>query len=185
VATAEDAVAQLQEYAALSAAEAPDLFNAVTTAAQQEAIDLIADDALVPASVADVRVARVARICAQLGRLRSPTEVAVVLRVPTTTARSTISRLRALYRGEVETWAKALIAAQVASVEDASSEALGERWRITFNDPSALDYSVEMLRREGMTRDIDVRKPQQTLTVPKRMRDRRGEMRDAREVLGV
>ena len=63
----------------LTVAEAAQVVDAVVTAAQQEAIDQIADDALVPASVADARVARIARICAHLGRLLSATEVEVVL----------------------------------------------------------------------------------------------------------
>jgi hypothetical protein len=178
-------VAQLQRYAALTEAQAAEVVDAVSAAAEGEAIDQIADDALVPASVADARVVRVARICGHLGRLVSPTEIEVILRVSRATARSTISRLRALYRSEVDGWIRQLVVSQVAQTDDVSSQAAGGHWRITFNDQMAIDYAVEILRREGMTRDIVANLQQQTLTVPKEMRDRQGNTRQPLEVLGI
>jgi len=116
-----DAIEQLQEYAALTEAEATALVDAVIAAAEEEAIDQIASDALIPASVADARVVRVARICAHIGRLLSPTEIAVILRVPPTTARSTTRRLRALYRSEIEGWIRQLVDHPASSFSYASS----------------------------------------------------------------
>jgi hypothetical protein len=180
-----DAVEQLRHYAALTEDEASALVDAVVAAAAGEAIDQIANDALIPASVADARVVRLARICAHLGRLLSPTEIEVVLRVPPSTARSTVRRLRALYRSEIEQWIRSLVTSQLAETEDASSELAGQRWRFTFNDPNAIEYAMEILRREGMTRDIAVNEQQQSLTVPKQMRDRQGNRRDSKGVLGL
>ena len=185
MATRDDAIRELQDYAGLTATEAGAVIEAVTAAAQEEAIDQIANDALVPASVADARVARVARICAHLGRLLSPTELEIILRVPRPTAQSTLNRLRAGYRGEVDAWMKKIVVDAQDSVEDASTEEAGERWRITFNDPIAIDYALELLRRQGMTRDLNANKTRQTLIVPKEMRDRQGNMRESRSVLGL
>ncbi len=180
-----DAIEQLREYAALTEAEATAVVDAVIAAAEEEAIDQIANDALIPASVADARVVRVARICAHIGRLLSPTEIEVILRIPPTTARSTTRRLRALYRSEIETWIKQLVISQLAETEDASTELAGDRWRFIFNDPTAIEYAAEILRREGMTRDIAINEQQQSLTVPKQMRDRQGNTRDSKQVLGL
>lgn len=185
MATRDDAISQLQQYAGLTVAEAAQVVDAVVTAAQQEAIDQIADDALVPASVADARVARIARICAHLGRLLSATEVEVVLRVPPQTAQSTLSRLRAGYRGEVGRWMKQIVRDAKADITDVSTPASGNLWRIAFNDPAAINYAVELLRQQGMTRAIVPDRAQQTLTVPELMRDRQGNMRKSLEVLGL
>jgi hypothetical protein len=185
VAPKTDAIAQLQEYAALTLAEATQLVDAVIAAAQDEAIAQIADDALVPASVADARVVRVARICTHLGRMLSPTEIEVILRVPRATSQSIIRRLRALYRSEVNGWIEQLVISQAEAPIDVSNEDTGERWEITFNDATAVGYAAEILRREGMTRDITINSQQQTLTVPKVMRDRQGNNRSSLDVLGI
>jgi hypothetical protein len=185
MATRDEAIGQLQLYAGLTAAEAGQVVEAVAVAAQEEAIDQIANDALVPASVADARVARIARICAHLGRLLSPTEVEVVLRVPPQTAQSTLNRLRAGYRGEVNGWMKQIVRDAKADIEDASTPASGNYWRIIFNDPIAISYAIELLRQQGMTRAIVADRAQQTLTVPEEMRDRQGNMRKSLEVLGL
>ena len=179
-----DAVGQLQAYAALTAAEAGAVVDAVIAAAQEEAIDQIANDVLVPASIADARVARLARICAHVGRLLSPTEVEVILRIAPQTAQSTLNRLRAGYRGEVGGWMKRIVVT-TASVVDASTQESPKRWRVTFSDPMAVDYALEFLRREGMTRDITANRTQQTLTMPQEMQDRQGNVRGSRAVLGL
>lgn len=185
MANRDEAIAQLQRYAALTAPEAGSVVDAVIAAAQEEAIEQIANDALVPASVADARVARIARICAHVGRLLSLTEVEVILRVPPQTARSTLNRLRAGYRGEVDGWIKRIVIDAKATIDDASTQESGKRWRITFNDSIAIDYAIELLRREGMTRDINANRSQQTLTMPQEMRDRQGHTRKSRDVLGL
>lgn len=185
MASQRDAIAQLEKYAALTAADAKSVVDAVVAAAQEEAVDQIANDALVPTSVADARVVRLARICGHLGRLLSQTEVEVLLRVPPSTARSTLNRLRAGYRQEAAEWATRIVTEQVESVVDATTQDAGPRWRITFNDPAAIDYAVAVLRREGMTRGIAVNMAKQTLILPQTMRDRQGKPRKSREVLGV
>jgi len=185
MATRTDAIAQLRRYAGLTDSEAGTVVDAVLAAVQEEALAQIAEDALVPASVADARVARLARVCAHAGRLLSPIEVEVILRVPAQTAQSTLRRLRAGYRGEVDGWIKQIVKDAKASVDDASTADAGKRWQINFSDPVAVDFAVELLRREGMTRDIGASKSQQTLTLPQEMHDRQGQARSTLEVLGL
>lgn len=47
------------------------------------------------------------------------TEVEVILRVPPQTARSTLNRLRAGYRGEVDGWIKRIVIDAKATIDDA------------------------------------------------------------------
>jgi hypothetical protein len=109
----------------------------------------------------------------------------VVLRVPPQTAQSTLNRLRAGYRGEVSRWMRQIVRDAKADVTNVSTPASGKLWRIDFNDPAAINYAIELLRQQGMTRGIVVDRAQQTLTVPELMRDRQGNMRKALEVLGL
>lgn len=181
----DDAVVQLQQYAALNEPDARAVVEAVLGAARDEALDQIVDDSLVPASVADARTARLARICSHLGRLLSPGEVEVILRVPPPTAQSTLNRLRAGYRHQVDGWIRNLVVQQAEPAQDVSTDTDPDRWLISFKDPTSLDYAVELLRRIGMTRGISVDRKQQTLTVPKLMRDRRGDQASPLDVLGL
>src|SRR5207248_3328783 len=69
MATVQEAIDQLRNYAALDEQQATALVDAVVDVARQEAVDAIADEQLVPTSVAARNVARVAAVCEKVGRL--------------------------------------------------------------------------------------------------------------------
>jgi hypothetical protein len=74
---------------------------------------------------------------------------------------------------------------QAEEPEDISTDDEPDRWRVVFNDPVVIDYAYDLLRREGMTRNIVRRRTEQALVFPTRVRDRHGEMRNVFEVSGV
>ena len=93
--TRDDAIEVLRSQAALTAKEAEALVDAVAQVAADEVLEQIAGEDPVTGTATERRAMRVARICEQLGRLLSPREVEVLLRVPPTTARTTLARVRA------------------------------------------------------------------------------------------
>lgn len=183
--TRDDAIAVLRDQAALTPAEAEAIVDAVAEVAAEDVLEQIAGGEPVTGTAAELRAIRVARICLHLGRLLSAREVEVLLRVPPPTARSTLGRVRAGWPSHTDAWIAALVTSQLDKVEDASTDEDGERWRIVFNDDAALDHAAERLRREGMSRNLSVTRSAQELLVPKQMRDRHGQLRDPRKVLGI
>jgi hypothetical protein len=183
--TRDDAIHVLQDQAALTPEEAATVVDAVAAVAAEDVFLEIAGEEPVTGTATERRAMRVARISDQLGRLLSQREVEVLLRVPGSTARSTLARVRAGWPAKVDGWIAAQIVSHLDRIEDASTQAEGKRWRIIFNDDAALSYAAERLRREGMTRDLLPTVTKQELLVPKQMRDRRGQLRDPRKVLGL
>ena len=185
MATRDEALEHLQRFAALTAPEANALLEAVVGAMGDEAIDAIADEQPLPTAVAEARAARVARISRRLGRLLRPLEIEVLLRVPRSTATGIVNRVRATYPQLVEDWTRQLVGEQAEEPEDISTDDEPDRWRVVFNDPVVIDYAYDLLRREGMTRNIVRRRTEQALVFPAQVRDRHGEMRNVFEVIGV
>jgi hypothetical protein len=185
MASRQQAIEHLKRYAALSNAEATVLIDAVVAAAGEEAIDAIAEETPAPTAIADVRAARLVRICTHAQRLLAPTEVEVLMRVPRATAVSLINRVRASYPQRVDDWARQLIVSQANVPKDVSTDDEPDRWRVTFNDPAVLGYAMDLLRREGMTRDVVPNRAGQSLTFPRSMRDRHGTTRNLLDVLGI
>jgi hypothetical protein len=185
MATRDEAVQYLRNFAALTEDEATMLVDAVIAAAGDEAIDGIAEQAPPPTTLADARAAKVVRICGHLGRLVRPVEAGVLLRVPISTATSVINRVRATYPQLVEPWTQQLIADQANRPEDISTDDLPDRWRVAFNDPAVLDYAYDLLRRRGMTRGVLRRRPEQALEFPRLVRDRHGDEQDVSAILGI
>lgn len=183
--TRDDAIEVLRSQAALTAQEAEALIDAVAQVAADEVLEQIAGEEPPTGTAAELRAIRVARICGRLGRMLSARELEVLLRVPPATARSTLARVKAGWPRQADAWAAAHVRGQLDEVEDASTDEHGERWRISFNDDAALALAVDRLRREGMSRNLVVERSAQELLVPKQMRDRQGQMRDPREVLGI
>jgi len=187
MATRDDAIAHLQRYAALTAEEAAELVDAVREAAADEAVDAIAEPNPAPTGLADIRAARMVRICNHLHppRLLRPVEVGVIFRVQPTMARSVINRVRAAYPQLADEWTRELISAQANAPEDISTDDLPDHWRVVFNDPVVIDYAYDLLDREGMTRDVVRRRSEQALEFPREVRDRRGTLRSVLAVLGL
>jgi hypothetical protein len=187
VATKDEAIGHLQHYAALTADEATALVDAVIAAAGEEAIDAIADEDPGPTAMNDVRAARIVRISRNLQppRLLRPIEVAVLFRVQLSAARLLINRVRASYTQLTDPWTRELIASQANDPEDISTDDLPDHWRVSFNDPIVVDYALDLLAREGMTRDVVRRRSEQALEFPRIVTDRRGDARPVLQVLGI
>ncbi len=158
----------LREYAGLTQADARVLVRAVVVAAEHEALDLIAGDTPVPSSIADGRALRLKRICDEAGRMLRPREVEVVLRVPPATATATVRRMMATYPGSVDRHLRGLLQHTATVTETGSAEG-GLRYSIYFDEPAALDFAHQLLQRRGLTRDVRMRRSEQTLDVPRRI----------------
>lgn len=185
VATHDEATEHLREHAALTAAEASAVVDAVIRAAGAEAIDAIADDSPPPTALADVRAARVVRICKEINRMLRPIEVEVILRVPSSTAQSIINRVRATYPQRVQPWTQQLVAEQSDAPRDISTEDQPDHWQVTFKDPAVLEYAYDLLRRRGMTRNVTRKRSEQALKFPREVDDRYGQAQVVRQVLGI
>src|SRR5690349_3654084 len=87
----------LSEYAGLSDAEADRLLNAVLSAAEREALELLAGDAPIPSSLTDYRALRLRYITQSAQRALKPREVEVILRTSPASARAALQRMNATY----------------------------------------------------------------------------------------
>lgn len=178
-------MARLCDYAGLARTEAERVVDAVVAVAQQEAIDAIASEELLPTSVGGRNVARVAAVCDELGRLLSPSEVEAVLKASPATASRILGQVRASYPARSDRWIRSQVKAMAGKPKDVSTLATGPCWEVPFADPTALSYAVELLRRQGMTRNVEGRWRAQVLLVPKNMADRNGKDRSTLEVLDL
>src|SRR5215203_3447794 len=158
------------------------LVDAFAEVVAQEALAVIAGTAEVATGVIDARVARLRRLVDALPEesvSRTPTNSARSSRSPSrrrgTSSAPTKPRYPSAYRGRVE-----------AAVKSATAEAktIGARdvWVIEFDDPDALDYSYDLLKRRGLTKGLERDRAAQTLRVPRDQKDRNG--KGAVEILG-
>lgn len=180
----ENAATVLKTYAGLSANAAAQLIAAVKDAASTEALELIAGTEPVPSNLLDARALRLRRVCEKLGRTLTPREVEVIFRVPPTTASSIDRRMRATYPQAVDAFMRQLVSATASATKTGSTEK-GLRYDVAFDDPAALEFAVQILQREGMTRTLKQRRVEQTLDVPRAMKDRNGTTRDPLDILDV
>ena len=162
----ETAKQALKEYAGLSYRDAAALVGHVVASAEREALELLAGDAPLPGSIADSRALRLRYIVEAAGRALRPIEVEVTFRVPPSTAQSIIRRLNATYPRAVDAFLKDAVR-RTATVTPTGSAEAGLRYAIYFDEPSALDAANQLLQRRGLTRDVKVRRPEQTLDVPR------------------
>ena len=184
MATREQALEHLQKHAGLRADEAEQLLDAVVEAASAEAIDAIADDDPPPTAVGDIRADRVARICRGVGRLLRPVEIEAVLRMPPSGSKAVLTRVRARYPRFADEWERELIRAQ--SIPPTNVGTLGNpQWKVAFRDPVVLDYALERLNREAMTRNVKRDPIEQSLSFPPKISDRQNVERSVFEVLGL
>ena len=175
----EAAKAALEEYAGLAPAEADGLLDAVLAAAEREALELLAGDAPVPSSLADARALRLRYVTESARRALKPREVEVILRVSPSTALSTLRRLNATYPRAVDTYLKSVIQ-DTSTITKTGDQAAGFRYEIYFDEPSALEYAHQLLQRKGLTHDVRVRRPDQVLDLPRRIKEQ-----DPLRVLGL
>jgi hypothetical protein len=162
--------AALEEYAGLGKEDAQALLDAVVAAAEREALELLAGDAPVPSSLADARALRLRYVTESVGRALRPREVEVILRVAPSTAVSTLRRLNATYPRAVDAYLKRVIQ-ETSTITETGDQATGYRYEIYFDEPSALDYAYQLLQRRGLTHDVRMRRPDQVLDLPRRIKE--------------
>ena len=166
--TRADAKKVLTEYAGVGAAEADRLVKAVVDAAETEALELLGGQEPVPSSILDARALMLRYICQKAGRMLKPRELEVLLRLPTTTAQQVIKRMNATYAQAVDRYLKEIVKNTSTISETGDAEA-GFRYEIYFDDPSALEFSYQLLQRKGLTHDVKVRRASQTLDLPRQI----------------
>jgi hypothetical protein len=158
------------------------LVNAFADVVAQEALGVIAGTADVTTSVSEARVVRLRRLVDALPegeRFPDAYELGVIFKITESQARSVIRTYQARYpsafRGRVE-----------VGVKGATAEAKSVRgrdvWVIDFDDPDALDYAYDLLKRRGLSRGLERDRAAQKLTVPREEKDRNGQ--GAVEILG-
>jgi hypothetical protein len=159
------------------------LIDAVIDVAAAEALAVVAGTATISAGVSDSRVTRLKALIDALPATEpfpSAYEVGVIFRVTPTQASSLIRTYQARHSNEYR-------ARMDAQVKHAKAEAttLGNRnvWKIQFDDPAALDYSYDKLRRRGLSRSVARDPVELTLTVDRTAKDRHE--KDARAALGI
>jgi hypothetical protein len=180
----DDAASVMRTYAGLGTDDAAALVAAVQAAVVREALDVIAGDAPVASNLTDSRALRLRRICEELGRTLTPREVEVVFRLPPQAAGSVDRRMRATYPQAVDGFMRSLVSDTATATKTGDADK-GFRYDVFFDDRAALEFAVQILQREGMTRNLKQRSTEQVLDVPRSMRDRQGTDRDPLDVLGV
>jgi hypothetical protein len=176
----------LERFAGLSPADARRLAEAARDAGASEALETIGGSNPMPSAIADARALRLRHITELYGRTLRPREVEVVLRVTPATAASTERRMRATYAGALDAYMHTLVresatVAKIGSLDDPS----GLRYEVSFDEPGALDYAIQLLQRAGLTRGLRVVRASQMLQVPRKVIDRAAVERDPLTALGL
>jgi len=160
----------VEVYAGLSPEESARLVEAAVLAARREALEWIAGDAPIPTNMPDARALRLRYICEELGRVLRPREIEVIFRTSPTGAASIDTRMRSTYARAVDEFLRRVVreSATVRQTGDAES---GFRYEIYFDEAAGLEYAKQLLDRNGLRRDIKVRRPSQTLDLPREIND--------------
>jgi hypothetical protein len=58
---------------------------------------------------------------------------------------------------------------RTATVTPTGSTETGLRYSVYFDEPAALDFAHQLLQRRGLTRDVRVRRAEQTLDLPRKI----------------
>jgi hypothetical protein len=176
-----DAARALVEDAGCRSDRAVALVEAVVEVAAEEALKVIAGNGMVANGVVDARVARLKALVGALkpeDQFPNAYELGVVFRITPSQARNVLgtyqARHSAEYREHMDEQIKGLTA------EKRTGKDLTV-WDVFFDDPTALDYAYDKLRRRGLSKTL-VRDPTAlTLTVSKDVTDRHG--KNAKEIL--
>jgi hypothetical protein len=163
---------------------ARNLVDAVSNVAAAEALAVVAGTATVSGGITDTRVTRLKALIdglATTDAFPNTFEVGVIFRITPTQAGNLIRTYQARHSNEY----RARMDAQVTATATATAQDLGKRevWTIQFDDPAALEYAYDKLRRRGLSRSLERDIVELTLTVDRGQQDRHG--RDARAALGL
>jgi hypothetical protein len=158
------------------------LVDAFAAVVAQEALEIIAGTAEVATGVLDARVARLRRLVDALAKdepFPSVYELGAIFKITDSQARNLVRTYQARYPSAYRARLEAGVRGTTATAKTVGGR---DVWVIDFNDPDALDYGYDLLRRRGLTKGLERDRPAQTLTVPRDQKDRSG--KSAIEILG-
>lgn len=142
--------------------------------AAEEALATIAGEAEVYGGAVDMRVARVRRLIGALPEeapVPNAYELSTLLRITVPQARNVLRTYGVRHAADYR-------ARMMAGVQRAVARGVqrgGQNWwDIEFDDPDALSYAEELLRRRGLTRSLSTDKTTQVLSVRQDATDRHG-----------
>jgi hypothetical protein len=181
--TIAEVTAFLRAYGGLSQSEASALANNVSAAAQEEALDVLAGQAITHSSLSDQRAMRLRYICLQAGRMLARREVELIFRVQPTTAAAIVRRMQALYPADADNLLSALV--ETAEVFEVGGAGTAGRHELIFSERSALEQAERLLDRRGTSGEIQRRISALSLEIPTRMTDRAGKQYDPLKELKI
>jgi hypothetical protein len=179
------AAATLKTYAGLADGDAAALVEKLKEAAAQETVDVVAGVAPVPSNMTDSRALRLRYICRVLGRKLTPREIEVVFRLTPSQASTVQGRMAALYPDDIESFMRGLVSSAGEAVPTGSAGAGDLGYEISFDEPAAYDFAIQLLEREGMTHLLRKHPSRLSIEVRDKMKDRYGNDRDPVSVLAV
>ena len=161
---------------------AEELVKTVAQVAAAEAVATIAGQATVSGSMIDTRVARLKQLIEALPKgspFPNPYELSGIFRITTSQAGSLIKTYQARYSAEYRARVAQLVKAAEAEPMIKDKKKV---WVIDFNDPVALEYAYELLKRQGLSKSVERDRTGLTITVERDRKDRHG--KNAIQVLG-
>lgn len=177
-----DAETTLRDYAGISEGDAKALVDAVVSAAEAEALELIAGSAPVPTNMGDARALRLRYISQARQQSLSQREVEVLFRLGPTQAANTIAKMQATYAQEVDVLLRARL--EAAATAEKSGAAGNLRYLVHFDDAATFEYAHQLLQRHRLDHDVR-RKAHQVLDMPRRIKGEDGKPKVPLDVLGI
>lgn len=179
----EKAIKALINFAGCSEARAKQLIEAWKKVFATEALGIVAGTEKVTTSVTDQRVERVKLLVDQLSDAALPNsyELAALLRITQSQARTALRNWRARYPDHYEDHMKAL--ASDGKVVTGGGSGDKATYVISYKDSDVLEYAAECLRRKGLQQGLKIDRSALTIEIPQATADSEGN--DARKVLGV
>lgn len=173
----------LKDYAGLSSTDAKALVEAVTDAAQAEALELMAGSEPVPSNMNDARALRLRYISQARKQSLVQREVEVIFRLGSTQAANVISRMQTTYAQDVDVLVKARLSTAATPEETGDADDL--RYSVHFDDAATFEYAYQYLQRNRLDHDVRRHKASLMLDMPREIKDPAGEMKDPLDVLDI
>jgi hypothetical protein len=171
----------LQQFAGVDEPRARALVLAWKTICADEALAIVAGTARVTTTVGEIRVERLHRLVAALeeGRLPTPYELAVLLRITVSQARTVVNNWKARYPEAHESRMRAGVK---RAKHDTGGKQGSPAWVIEYDDAETFAYAIELLRRHAMDKGLAPDRPNLRIEIPKTTK---AGGKDALEILGI
>jgi hypothetical protein len=169
MATKDEAAAIVSDRTGLSEADSKRLMDALLTAVEKEAIDLIVGDNPVPSALNDARALRLRYVAEELGRSLRQREVEAIFRLAPSTASNVVGKMNATYSTLNERLQKASLKELLAddtNIEETGSAGAGWRYVISVDERAQGEYAGALLVRKGLARHI-LKRTARTLEIDK------------------